>query len=444
MDGYIMKITKEQMVFIGVIGLVTGNLIGAGILALPINLGLAGLFPSLIMILVYGSMMYFSAIVLADEAMIQKSDTFDYPSLYGAYLGKAGKWIAVVTNIIILYGLLIAYITGGGKILMHVLGIDPGQYWFLLLFGGILSLLTLCNQSKLQKFNVALLIIMILCFFFLLIMGERHAHFRNMSYYDFWLLPATIPLIVTAFHFHNIIPAICHTMQWNRKKICKAMLYGMLCALFFNVLWVQTGICSVPPYRDKHDMIELAEEYGMSALDASKVNDTLIEAYNEDTPITIPMGEIVEEEWFLTLATIFSMIAVVTSFLANGLGLMNFIRDIFYNSFKIHSQLLVKLAAFVPPLVIAILWPDVFLKALGVVGGIGIVTLFGILPSIIAIIKKSNPRWKRCWGGVFLVCSCAALLVAVALTFKMIELTPKAEYFQNQAMSELMQEENNL
>ncbi|MBM3244606.1 MAG: hypothetical protein FJZ15_02285 [Candidatus Omnitrophica bacterium] len=54
--------------------LVVGNLIGAGILALPVNTGLAGFMPSLINMFVFGAAMFYSAVVLAKEANEAKEE----------------------------------------------------------------------------------------------------------------------------------------------------------------------------------------------------------------------------------------------------------------------------------------------------------------------------------------------------------------------------------
>ena len=42
-------------------GLVVGNLIGAGILALPVSLGLSGMIPAFLLLTVFGGMMFFTA-----------------------------------------------------------------------------------------------------------------------------------------------------------------------------------------------------------------------------------------------------------------------------------------------------------------------------------------------------------------------------------------------
>ena len=93
---------RSGLFVVGIAGLVIGNLIGAGILALPVSLGLAGAVPSLILMLLYGGMMLFTAEVLARESAAARSAAFDFPTLYGKHLGRIGKWIAVITNGIIL------------------------------------------------------------------------------------------------------------------------------------------------------------------------------------------------------------------------------------------------------------------------------------------------------------------------------------------------------
>ena len=68
--------------------LVVGNLIGVGILALPINTGLAGLIPALGGMIVLGGAMFFTALVLAREAVESRKENFNLPSLYRT----AGTW----------------------------------------------------------------------------------------------------------------------------------------------------------------------------------------------------------------------------------------------------------------------------------------------------------------------------------------------------------------
>ena len=110
-------------------GLIVGNLIGAGILGLPVSLGICGLIPSLVLMAVYGALMFFSAEVLTREAVERKSPFFDLPSLYSTYLGSWAKWVAILTNAIILYGLLTAYISGASQIIADILHLEKGNFF---------------------------------------------------------------------------------------------------------------------------------------------------------------------------------------------------------------------------------------------------------------------------------------------------------------------------
>ena len=81
-----MDIRKKTIVWTA--GLVVGNLIGAGILALPVSLGLSGMAPALLLLGIYGAVMFFSAEILSREAVEKKSSTFDLPSFTSTRAGR--------------------------------------------------------------------------------------------------------------------------------------------------------------------------------------------------------------------------------------------------------------------------------------------------------------------------------------------------------------------
>ncbi len=136
--------------------LIVGNLIGAGILALPINTGLAGFLPSLLGLLVTSAAMYYSSLILSREAVDRKEPTFNYPSLYRNYLGKGGEWIAVVANLIILYGLLTAYLTGITSIIGNLFSLSVPPVYLMLGFFVVVSAISMADIGKIQKYIAVL------------------------------------------------------------------------------------------------------------------------------------------------------------------------------------------------------------------------------------------------------------------------------------------------
>lgn len=354
--------------------LIAGNLLGAGILALPVNTGFAGFIPAVAAMVLFGGAMFFSALVLAREATEVRTDNFNYPSLYEKYLGKAGKWIAVLTNALILYGLLTAYIAGSSKIVASMIGFSQAPWWLLTLITALLTGITVLDISIIKKYNVLLMCVMLGAFGLLIGLGESRVQAEFLFRQDWIFLATAAPIILTAFHFHNIIPTICKDMRWNLKTVGIAMLIGMAGGFVINTIWLQVGL-GMLPVSEGANSIRAAVEAG--------------------NPATIPMGHILKSGLFNGGAIVFTIIAIATSYLANGMGLMDFITDLVENNFHRKNRILVITLTFLPPFLIALINPDIFLSAINLVGGVGIVTLFGILPGVVAYRKAKSRKMRN-------------------------------------------------
>jgi len=389
--------------------LIVGNLIGVGILALPINTGLAGLIPSLFGMLVFGGAMFFSAIVLSQEASQAQATTFNYPSLYHKYLGNLGKWIAILANMLILYGLLVAYLTGGATILSNLFHVPDSLNWLLMLGLFIfLTGLTLAKTHFMLRYNTVIMIVLLICFAGIALQAEKYIHLDYYRFSDWKFLPMAAPIIVTAFHFHNIIPNICRHLRWRMSVIWKTILAGMLIGFVINALWIQVGI-------------------GVLPLDNSP--NSLVTAFEQNLPSTVPLNHIITSPFFLITSLIFALLAIATSYLANGLGLLGFVEDMTINHLRIKSRLLSKFLAFGPPLLISLIYPDIFLKAISLIGGVGIVILFGVLPAIIFIIKSSS-LGKKILGIVMLIVFAFCLLFEIGQEAGLLKIKPEIEHWQ--------------
>jgi len=387
--------------------LVVGNLIGAGILALPVNTGLAGFVPSLINMMVFGAAMFYSAIVLAKEANEAKEETFNYPSLYEKYLGSFGKWIAIAANLILLYGLLVAYITGGSSIIISLFNIPQAYHvWVVLLFFGILGSIILTSIGVIEKYNTFFITLMFVSFGIIVFMGVKHIKMDHLAYVDWKFLPCAIPIVVTAFHFHNIIPTICQALKWDNRAMEKTILLGMIIGFIMNAVWILVGVGALPV----HD--------GQASL---------IYAFENNQPATIPLSKVIGSPLFGLFALVFSLLAIITSFLANGMGLSAFIKDLTVNQFKKQSKSLNIALTFLPPLAISLIFPDIFIKAIDVAGGFGIVMLFGILPSILAITKRRG--WRRVLAFIMLILFIGAIAFDSFQETGKFKIHPRAEQF---------------
>ncbi|MFO7718078.1 MAG: aromatic amino acid transport family protein, partial [Desulfohalobium sp.] len=159
--------------------------------------------------------------------------------------------------------------------------------------------------------------------------------------------------------------------------------------------------------------------------------NSLLSAFQNNLPTTVPMSHIIDSSTFMTVAILFSLLAIMTSYLANSMGLMGFIRDLTENQFGIKNRTLDIALTFLPPLGIALLWPAVFLQAINVVGGVGIVILFGILPGIIAWRKSKSPPLKIL-SALMLVLFLFCLVFEVGQESGLLSIHPDVEHWQPQ------------
>ena len=86
----------------------------------------------------------------------------------------------------------------------------------------------------------------------------------------------------------------------------------MIIAFLMNGLWVTTAIGVLP----------LTGE------------NSILASWETNLPATVPMAAQLHNGLFTLFASLFAIIAICTSFLANGLGLQNFIRDLLANSLR--------------------------------------------------------------------------------------------------------------
>jgi len=381
--------------------LVSGNMIGAGILAMPISAGIAGFWPSFFMMLFFSLSLFLSGIILAKEVNNKRNNTFNFPSLYEEHFGISGKWIASVANLIIFYGLLISYLVGASKIILIVFKIDMSfEPLVLFLIFILLTYITMSNMSIIKKYNSILMVSLWIAFFILTYSGSSGIEINRLTHVDWGYLPMAIPMIIGAFVFHSIIPTICRDSKWS-SDIWKPIALGLAMGFVMNTIWLIISIGVVP-------------EFGHISLNEARLTGV---------PITVEMSEILNSKLFLIMGTIFAIIAIATSYVSIGVSLKDFSKDILENSLNIYNRWTVFIISFIPPLVVSYLFADIFLKALNIVGGVGIVLLFGILPTIIYY-RQTSSKLGLFISLILLVAFSTTLIITLLQTFGVLHLTP--------------------
>ncbi|MBF5059906.1 amino acid permease [Candidatus Neptunochlamydia vexilliferae] len=386
---------KPGSVFGGTL-LITGSCIGAGMLGLPILTGIPGFFPSSIMFFIAWLFMLTTALL-----MVEIQGWFNKPvnliSMVEHTLGPIGKVLCWLLYLFLFYALLVAYMSLSGN---HTsLFVDrtfhlplsnwTGSLFFVIVFGWMVYL----GAKPVDHLNRYLMIGKILSFVLLVMLGAQYIAPRLLIHWQPKYALFTFPILIISFGFHNMIPVLMKYMGGDRVRVRKTIYAGSLFTFAIYLIW-EVVTLGILPYTD------ILHSYKID-IDAAQA----IRTYLGSTLIGYSVQSL-------------AFFAILTSFLAQALSLTNFLSDGFKIKHTHRENIGMCLLALIPPLILSILYPEIFFQAINFAGGICAVVLFGIFPVLMAWIgryQKKNLLPDRVPGGRLLLI--ALLLIATFIFF---------------------------
>jgi tyrosine-specific transport protein len=389
--------------------IVTGNMVGAGILALPINIGPAGFIPAVLGALGVWALMTCTGLVIARQPFLKENKDADLPSFFEVVLGPVGKWVSVAANLVIFYGLLTAYLAGVASVLVESLGIAVPNWVALAGYFCLATLLASFGEVVLRKSNALLMTIMWVLFGVLVLMVIPHYKGGDPFAADMRFFTSGLPILVVAFNFHNVVPTLCRGLDHDRRAITQAIWLGSGLGMIMTLIWTVAVLVTLP-------------------MEAANGVDILT-AFTMNVPATVPLDKLIGSRLFSQASIAFAVVAMTTSYMATGVALLSFLKDV--GGRHLSNRVLVWVLAFIPPLAVGVLYPNVFLTALNIVGGLGVGTLFGILPGVL-LIRQGEPGSRRRLAGWIVVAffSCV-MLVEIGQELGMLHISPDAEYWNS-------------
>lgn len=391
--------------------LVTGITIGAGILGLPIKTGIAGIVPSLVSIFLVWILMLCTATVFIYKFTHPKERSRDYPTLFQTELGTKAKWVSVFGYLVNYYGILVAYLTGSAAILVTLTPLNFTVQMWMVAFFIIFTGLALLGADKAKNANAIIMIAMLGSFAVLLFMAGKNVDVSRYDHKEWALIPSVIPIIIVAFSFHNIVPFICRNLGGDQRASFKAVLLGSGMALVMNILWMMVVVGALPL--------------------AGPGKATILSALHNDCPATIPLALALKSRTITVVGMFFALAAIATSYIPTSVALKGFMRGILSPYFKKPNKYAVLLLSFGPPFLVAMIYPNLFLKAVDFVGGFGILIVFGILPSLILIkMARNGGKFLKVIAAVMIICFSMLLICEIAQESGLLRLGPSKEYWR--------------
>lgn len=328
--------------------LVAGTMIGAGMLAMPLTSAGIGFGFTLVLLLGLWALLTFSALLFVELYQTAESDA-GIGTLAEQYFGKAGRIIATAVLIIFLYALIAAYVSGGGSLLKDLLPESFGDKVSILLFTVIFGSFIVIGTHSVDKINRVLFFVMLAAFAVVLSLMLPEIKFDNLmaTPIDNALIISASPVFFTAFGFHGSIPSLNKYLDGNVKALRISILAGSAITLCAYILWQM----STHGLLTQNEFLQILKE------DATL--NGLVKATLAITGSNMIAGAV----------KLFSTLALVTSFLGVGLGLLECIEDLLKRSFNVTAgRISLGLLTFIPPLVFALFYPEGFILALSYAG----------------------------------------------------------------------------
>ncbi len=370
--------------------LVAGTSIGAGMLALPILTGLGGFGPSLVVYFLCWLFMTCTGLLML-EICLKNSPDVNLVSMAASYFGVAGKVFAWVLYLFLFYCLSIAYVAGGGAMLRDWLGLGPiwaGGVLFVLLFGPFVYF----GAKVVDRLNLFLMAGLIGSYLLFVIFGIGHVNLSFLQTANWGPALFALPIIFTSFSYQGVIPTLTAYMKRDASKIRIAIVLGTTITFLVYLFW-EFLILGIVPLEG----LEEARRLGQTAAQPLKNH--------------LMSGSV------LAIGQAFGFFAIATSYLGVTLGLFDFLADGLRMAKKGLRRGFLAALTFLPPLMVALTRPGIFLTALTYAGGIGCALLLGLLPILMVWKARSRgePGPVMLPGGKFLLALLAAFVIAEVL-----------------------------
>ncbi|QVL57830.1 MAG: tyrosine transporter [Simkaniaceae bacterium] len=368
--------------YIGGILLVAGTTIGAGMLALPVLTSFVGFVPSICIFLLCWLVMLATAFFFLDVNLAVEGEP-NLISMAHKTLGGWGKGLSWVVYLLLLYSLTAAYISASAPLFVSAVKTMTGYTipsWLApfslpIIFGFFVYLGTL-GVDMINR-----LLMIGLCVSYLILVGVLPEHIDGtlLTHVDWSPTFVALPVVITSFGYHIIIPSLTTYMNHDRKHLRLTLIIGSLLPLVIYILW-QVLILGIVPISGEH---------------------SLVNAWKSGVSATVPLTQIIQNKWIIVGAHFFSFFAIVTSFLGVTLSLSDFLTDGFKIKKTWEGRLIACLMTFIPPLIFVLTYQRGFFIALEYAGAfVAILLIF--LPAMMAWKLKTPKFYGTGWGKILL------------------------------------------
>jgi len=360
---------------ISAIAVLTGTIVGSGILAIPYVAAKAGLWTGIFMIVALGIMMLMVNLMLG-EVMLKSRKAHQLTGYAERYFGRRGKLLMAISVFVGIFGALSAQIIGEGEAIKAVLG-GNAMLWAVV-FYAIMSFL-ICQSMKIfEKAEVSLGIVKLSLFAVILAILFFSPDF-SIKHQTFQPAQIMLPFGVVLFALLGTaaIPEVRRELDHKTKKILFVLIAGSIIPMILYILFTLAVVGVTKSATTDVATVGLANIFGASGI----------------------------------LMNLFAVLTMSTAYLGLSFAVKNMLKV----DYKLKEDTAILITILTPALILTV--SKSFIKLIGIAGAIG-GGIAGIL--IILMHDKTDDRQpeyhmripgfvKYIFIGVFIVGAIASL-----------------------------------
>ncbi len=373
-----MQIVRNFGHVIGGALLIAGTTIGVGILAMPIATAQGGFLPALIIFVLCWIFMLFTGLLLLEVCYWMPDDS-NLITMTDKLLGPVGRWTCWLVYLFLFIIVLTAHVASGGHIVNEItsgaISIPLAMVLYVIAFAPIVYL----GAHSVDRLNLCLMAGLGISYFGLLAFAFPHVDFDLLAHRNWSKAWAALPVLFTAFTYQVIVPTLVTYMDRNFKKVRLTIIIGSAIPLVIYLLWEFAILGVVSPFGDTG--LIRAGELGQTAI--------------------FPLRYVVNSSALFSFGKWFSFFTMTVSHIALSLAFLDFLADGLGIKKTGWRKILLLLMIFIPPLIISLTYPSIFITALRYAGGISIAILFGLFPPLMAWIGRYIKKYPKAPHQVF-------------------------------------------
>jgi len=230
-----MFFLKRGERFFEAVTILTGTVIGAGILGIPYVVARAGFYTGILVILGIGFAILMMNLFLG-EIILSTKGKHQLTGYAEKYLGKVGKTLMCVAMFFGIYGALIAYLIGEGRALFEITGMFTPVFWSFMFFA-LMAALVFSGVKTIGKSEFILFIGIFIIVILISVSTFPHVNASNLVGFDLKKMLLPYGAILFAYIGTAAIPEMSEILKKRKKWFKDAIVIGSVIPLGVYILF---------------------------------------------------------------------------------------------------------------------------------------------------------------------------------------------------------------